>query len=539
MLVHTFLEQSASRLPDKTALVCSDQRWTYRQLNEHSDRLASSLTRMGVKRQDRVVVYLENSAEAVISIFGILKAGAAFVLLNTGMKANKLNFIIKDSGARAIIAHRAKAEVIDDAISDATELEHVIWCHGSSEPQIVLDSIRHGHTLSYSWSAVTEPVDNILEYKRVRSIDLDLATIIYTSGSTGEPKGVVSAHYNVVAAATSITTYLQNREDDIILSTLPLSFDYGLYQVLMAFLFGGTVILEKSFGFPYKVIERLVQERVTAFPIVPTMVAILLQMEDLSRFDFSALRYITNTAAALPVSYIEKLQALFPHVTIFSMYGLTECKRVAYLPPEELSRRPSSVGIPIPNEETFILNADGKEVGPGEIGELVVRGLNVMQGYWNRPEETAKTFRPGRYRGEALLYTGDLFKKDEDGFLYFVARKDDMIKTRGERVSPKEVENALCAMDGVVEAAVIGVPDDILGQAIKSFVVRERQSEITQDEVMKYCMKSLEPFMVPKYVEFHDSLPKSPSGKIDKKSLAAAVQLNLQEPTQLVFAVAG
>jgi acyl-CoA synthetase (AMP-forming)/AMP-acid ligase II len=352
-----------------------------------------------------------------------------------------------------------------------------------------------------------------------RCIDLDLATIIYTSGSTGEPKGVMSAHYNVVAAATSIATYLENVEDDIILSALPLSFDYGLYQILMGFRFGGTVVLEKSFVYPYKVLEQLIQEKATGFPIVPTMLALLLQMEDVGKFDFSSLRYISNTAAALPVAHIKKLRALFPHVDIYSMYGLTECKRVSYLPPKDIDRRPGSVGIPMPNEEVFIVDKNGEELGPGEIGELVVRGSNVMQGYWNAPAETARRFRPGKYRGEAMLYTGDLFKKDEDGFLYFVARKDDMIKTKGERVSPKEIENTLCELEGVAEAAVIGVPDDIFGQAVKAFIVTKNNIEITEKTVMNHCLKNLEPFMVPKYLEFWDSLPKSPSGKIDKKQL--------------------
>jgi len=263
----------------------------------------------------------------------------------------------------------------------------------------------------------------------------------------------------------------------------------------------------------------LIQERVTGFPIVPTMVAILLQMENLAKFELSSLRYITNTAAALPVAYIRKLQGLFPHVNLYSMYGLTECKRVSYMPPDTLNDKPDSVGIAMPNEEVFVVNSEGREVGPEEVGELVVRGSNVMQGYWNDPEETARTFSPGRYRGEALLYTGDLFRKDEEGFLYFVSRKDDMIKTKGERVSPKEIENTLCEIDGVVESTVIGVPDEIFGQAIKVFIVPKTENNLTEDQVIKYCMKNLEPFMVPKYVEFRDSLPKSPAGKIDKKKL--------------------
>ena len=508
-------------MPDKIALIGDDQRLTYSQLNTRAEQLATALIALGIDRRDRVVILLENSVESVISLYGVLKAGAAFVMLNPGMKSGKLNFILKDSGARALITHTGKATLVSEAATDTPELKHVLWCNTCQQDELPLGgNARAGLTTSVSWDTALNAVSSEQAGRR-RVIDVDLATIIYTSGSTGEPKGVVSAHYNIVAAARSITTYLKNTEDDIILNTLPLSFDYGLYQSFMAPLFGGTLVLERSFTFPYRILERLVQENVTGFPIVPTMAALLLQMEDLGKFDFGSLRYITNTAAALPVSYILRLQSLFPSVTIFSMYGLTECKRVAYLPPEELTRRPASVGIAIPNEEVFIVDNQGKEVGPGTVGELVVRGANVMQGYWNRPEETARTFRPGLYRGDAILYTGDLFKKDDEGFLYFVARKDDLIKTKGERVSPKEIENALCAMPGVVEAAIIGVPDEILGQAIKAYVVPAVNATLTAEQVMKFCAQNLEAFMVPKYVDFRDLLPKSASGKIDKKTLKA------------------
>ena len=284
------------------------------------------------------------------------------------------------------------------------------------------------------------------------------------------------------------------------------------------FEFGNVSLI--TFVYPYKIMERLVQENVTGFPIVPTMATILFQMEDLSKFDFSSLRYISNTAAALPVTHIRKLQKIFPHTKIYSMYGLTECKRVSYLPPKDIKSKPESVGIPIPNEEVFIVDKDGREIGPGVVGELVVRGLNVMQGYWNDSDETSRVFRPGRYRGETLLYTGDLFKKDEEGYLYFVSRKDDLIKTKGERVSPKEIENVLCEIDGVIEAAVIGVPDDIFGQAIKAFLVVKKNFKLNEKQVMQYCMKNLEPFMLPKYIEFRKSFPKTTSGKIDKKELS-------------------
>ena len=512
MLVNHFLENSAARLPDKMALVCGNQRLTYREIDYSANQLASALVDMGIRRQDRVVIFLDNSVESVISLFGILKTGAIFIILNPTMKSKKLNYILNDSGAQVLITHISKLCIINEAVIDAPDLKHIICCQSKGP---------HSNLKRFvTWSSIFEQTEQIQANNKVSLIDVDLATIIYTSGSTGEPKGVMSAHYNVVAAAQSIIQYLENVEQDIILNVLPLSFGYGLYQVLMAFLFGGTVVLEKSFAYPHEIIEHLAQERVTGFPIVPTMAAILLQMKDLSRFDFSSLRYITNAGDALPVAYIRKLQAFFPHVRIYSMYGLTECKRVSYLPPDQLDLMPNSVGMPMPNVEVVIVDKQGQEVAAGDVGELVVRGSNVMQGYWNKPEETSQTFRPGRYRGEALLFSGDLFQRDEEGFLYFVARKNDLIKVKGERVSPKEIENVLCDMDGIFESAVIGVPDEIFGHAIKAFIVKNKKSELTEKEVMKYCVKNLEPFMLPKYIEFRDSLPRSANGKIDKKKLS-------------------
>jgi acyl-CoA synthetase (AMP-forming)/AMP-acid ligase II len=323
----------------------------------------------------------------------------------------------------------------------------------------------------------------------------------------------------MVSAARSIIQYLENRSDDITLTVLPLSFDYGLYQVIMAFMFGGTVVLERSFLYPVKFLECIQREKVTGLPLVPTIAAMLLKMQSIDRYDLSSLRYVTNTAAALPVDHIRRLRALLPHARLYSMYGLTECKRVSYLPPEELDRRPSSVGKAMPNTEVLIVNEAGEEVLPGVVGELVIRGAHVMRGYWNAPELTAATFRPGRFPGEIHLHSGDLFRKDEEGFLYFVGRKDDMIKCKGERVSPREVENILCQLDGVAEAAVIGIPDEIFGHVIKAFVVRRKVSSLSERDVLRHCAANLEALMVPKRIEFLDDLPKTPNGKVDRKML--------------------
>jgi len=520
MLVQHFLERSAERLPEKVALVCGEDRLTYAQLNRRADRFASALIGLGIRRHDRVVVFLENTVESVISLFGILKAGAIFIMLNPGMKSRKLHYILNDSGARMLIADTCKGDVMSEAITGTQDLSHVIWCQGVQTPENIVCEMPGGEfKQSATWSSIMEEGDPRAG-SHVPSIDVDLATIIYTSGSTGMPKGVMEAHSNVISAAQSITRYLENVEDDVILNILPLSFDYGLYQIFMSCLFGGTLVLERYFVYPFQIIKRIQQERATGFPLVPTIAAILLQMKDLDKFDLSSLRYISNTGAALPVANIRKLREIFPRVKIFSMYGLTECKRVSYLPPKELDRIPDSVGIPMPNVEVFVVDDGGQEAGPGETGELVVRGPNVMQGYWNAPEETALTFRQDGFRKETVLYTGDLFRRDAEGYLYFVARKDDLIKTKGERVSPKEVEEMLCYMDDVAEAVVTGVPDDIFGQAIKAFIVPRKGHSLTEEDIVSHCQKNLEPFLVPRYVEFRDHLPKTASGKIDKKQLA-------------------
>ncbi len=520
-LVQDYLTLAAKQQPQKVALICGTERWTYSAIDQTSDQLSIELINLGVKRQDRVVVFLDSSAESVISLYGILKANGVFVIVNGDLKARKLAYVLKDSGAKILVTHINKARVVEDAFHDLDSKPHIIWKGNRGS---IPKSLTH---VSESWETIFQPrsVSEQPSFNQTitsQCIDLDLAGLIYTSGSTGEPKGVMSTHRNMLSAARSIIQYLENTENDIILNVLPLSFDYGLYQVLMSVIFGGTVVLEKSFLYIHSILAKIVQENITGFPIVPTILAMILKLQDLTKYNFDSLRYISNTGAALPVEHIRKLRALFPSVQIFSMFGLTECKRVCYLPPKALDKHPDSVGIPMPNCEVFVVDDSGQEVKPGEVGELVIRGSNVMQGYWNAPELTAKFFRPGNNNGETLLYSGDYFKRDQEGYLYFLGRKDDMIKCKGERISAKEVENLICEIEGVIEVAVVGIPDDILGQAIKAFIVKEHDS-VTEKEVLKFCTENLEPFAVPKYIDFVDSLPKTPHGKIDKKLLKSEV----------------
>lgn len=516
MLLQNFLEESARKYPGKTALVFGSERLSYEAINGDANRLARLIRGCGVLRGDRVAVFLDNSVETVVSIFGILKADAVFVVLSPTLKSGKLSYILKNCGARLLVTDRNRIKSLSDILDKIPSLRFTIAVDGAG-PYEKEDA---GPGLNIiDWKRIHSAPPQWAEQPESRNIDMDLASIIYTSGSTGDPKGVTMTHLNMVSAATSITTYLQSAPDDIVINVLPLSFDYGLYQVLMTFRMGATLVLEKSFSFPYEIVKRIAAERVTGFPGVPTIFALLFQMKNLGKFDFSSLRYITNTAAALPVTHIRLLRETFPHVRVYSMYGLTECKRVSYLPPEDLDRKPDSVGRGMPNEEVWVIDEKGEIAPPNTVGELVVRGSNVMKGYWADPAATDKVLRPGILPGEKVLFTGDLFRMDEEGYLYFVSRKDDLIKTRGERVSPREVENVLYEMEGVAEAAVIPVKDDLLGDAIKAFIVLRNGRQITPKDLLYHCRKSLEEFAVPKYFEIRKSLPRNASGKIDKLTL--------------------
>ena len=504
MQIEEFLENSADAYPEKPALICGQQRLTYAQVESLANRLAHDFRAAGIRRGDRVAVFAENSAEMVISIFAILKAGGVFLVINPTTKPDKLAYVLRNCAARGIVCDSARYATFQNCRSALCDL--VVWVGG---PAGVGDR-----------SLDTVLADGNNDSRPARQcIDIDLAALIYTSGSTGQPKGVTLTHLNIVSAATSITTYLENKADDIIINVLPLAFDYGLYQVLMSFKIGGTIVLERSFTYSHAVLETIVREKVTGFPIVPTICAILLQM-DLSKYDLSCLRYITNTAAALPTAHIRELRRVLPHVTIYSMYGLTECKRVSYLPPDQIDIRPGSVGRGMPNEEVYIVDDDGNRVAPDVVGELIVRGSNVMKGYWNDPVTTNQRLKPGPFPWEKVLYTGDLFRADEEGFLYFVGRKDDIIKSRGEKVSPREIEEALYKLHDVAEAVVVGVPDSVLGSAVKALVSLRPGSALTPQDVQRHCARNLEDFMVPKYVEFMSSLPKSSNGKFQRKDLA-------------------
>ncbi|MDH5538047.1 MAG: acyl--CoA ligase [Rhizobacter sp.] len=512
MLLHQLFEASVRRSPDKEALVFDGARFSYADIERRANQLAAALQQRGVQRGDRVATFLDNSVEAVVGIYAALKCGAVFMPINPLTKRDKLAYLLNDSRASVLIAHAALKAEFESALGHNHSV-HSCLVVGCREDAVLVDK----RCLPYPQPAAAHAAHLVA---LPATIDQDLAGIIYTSGSTGDAKGVMLTHLNMVSAARSISTYLELQEDDRIVCVLPLAFDYGLYQVLMAFLVGATVVLERSFSFPVKVLETMARERITVFPGVPTVFSLLMNLKTLRDHPLLHLRKITNTAAALSEEHIRQLRGLFPQAQLYSMYGLTECKRVTYLPPDQLDIRPTSVGRGMPNEEVWLVDEAGRRLPNGSTGELVIRGSNVMRGYWDKPEQTAERLKPGPIAGEMVLHSGDIFRTDAEGWLYFVARKDDIIKSRGEKISPREVENVLYGMPGVLEAAVVGVPDAVLGEAVKAFVTLKDGVELSEREVIKYCLSRLENFMAPKFVSFVDELPKTDTGKIKKTGLA-------------------
>lgn len=502
---------SSGRYPSKTAIIIKSREYTYSSLKEHALRFASHLAGSGIKKGDRVALYMNNSWECIVAIYGITLSGAAFLAINPQTKADKLQYILNDSGAKTLISESTLANELLHALPGTETLNEVIIAgstdkiKGSSGIRVtVFEDIISGNS---TLNALPKIIPN------------DLAALIYTSGSTGFPKGVMMTHQSMVFASWSLIEYLRLSEDDRIILLLPLAFDYGLYQLLMSVTVGGSLIVEQSFTFQASVYKQMELFRPTVFPGVPTIYAMMIAANKKTGISFDFIKKITNTAAALPSEFIPDLKKIFPGALIFKMYGLTECKRVCYLEPELIDIKTGSVGKAIPGTEVFLLSPDGNPVPAGEKGILHIRGPHVMLGYWKKDELSREMLRQGSLPGERILCSNDWFRTDEEGFLYFLGRNDDIIKTRGEKVSPVEVENALYKLEGIKEAAVIGIPDEIMGEAIVAFVTTYDHSKRDEKEILKECMTRLELFMVPQRVVFIDEMPKSSNSKIDKKIL--------------------
>lgn len=508
-LVHESLMASARRSPDKEVLADANERLTYSELQAASLRFATLLQQGGLRRGDRVVLYLDNSATCVRTIFGVLMAGGVISVVNSQTKVDKLAFILNNCEASALVTDARVADVAAAAIARSPSVEQAYSAGDSQEVPSVLTSL--GEAIASTTPGLPDP----------GTIPSDLAALVYTSGTTGQPKGVMMTHGSLVFSVGSIAEYLRLEPDDRILSVLPLAFTYGLSQLLLTARLGATLLLERSFAFPSRTLARIRAEEATVFPAVPTVFATITGMAHEN--DFPSVRCLTNAAAGLPPTVHEPLRRVFPNARLYRMYGQTECIRVCYLEPDLIDEKPTSVGKAIPGTEAFVLDEESNPVGPGEVGVLHVRGPHVMAGYWRAPELTAQVLREGPIPGERMHCTRDYFTVDQEGHLYFVDRSDDIIKTRGEKVSSVEVENAIYTIPGVRLAAVIGVPDDMLGQAVRAYVVLEDDTKLSTDAIRRACRAKLENFMVPRDVILVEALPHTDSGKVRKKSLAEAV----------------
>ncbi|MGH9348219.1 MAG: class I adenylate-forming enzyme family protein [Vicinamibacterales bacterium] len=507
MLVHRFLEQSARRAPGDIALVEPQRSIAYGDLDRLANRFANVFAGAGVRRGDRVVIALDNCVELVGAYMGALKAGAAAVPLPAGPRNDRL--------ATALVDCRPTACVVDAAAAaEATDGHPLAGVHH-------LFVLRGRHTAGAPLSVPATAVEDALavasdQAPNVRAIDLDLAAIIYTSGSTGSPRGVMLTHRNIVSNTRSIVAYLRLTARDRVMCVLPFYYVYGLSLLHTHLAAGGSVVIDNRFAFPNVVLSAMREHRVTGFAGVPSTFALLLHRSNLDGMALPDLRYVTQAGGGMPTGRVREWLARGPRAAFYVMYGATEASaRLTYLDPAELPRKLGSIGRPIPNVEILVVKDNGGIAGPGEVGELVARGSNIACGYWNNPEETREKFGPLGYR------TGDLGSVDEEGFLFLVGRRHDMIKVGAHRVGAKEIEDVLQEHPAVHEAAVIGTPHDILGEVPIAFVALRQPLDQTATEVLRaFCARRLPPHKVPARFVFAGELPKIPGiGKIDKRAL--------------------
>lgn len=512
-LVHHLVSTGASAHPDRPALAMKGERMTYAALEAHVAACASGLAGLGLGRGERVGIYLEKRIEAVVGLFGAARAGGAFVPINPLLRSRQVGYILRDCAVRILVTSAQRMRDLGEELSACPDLRFVIVV-GPAPEEVPAMGPR-----CITWDEVSaKPA-----HEPHRVIDLDMAAIMYTSGSTGSPKGVILSHRNLVAGAKSVAQYLENAKEDRILSVLPLSFDAGLSQLTTGFSVGAEVVLI-NYLLPKDVVRACAEEKITGLTCVPPLWIQLAEQtwpEDAARH----MRYFANTGGHMPKSLLDRLRRIFPQAKPFLMYGLTEAFRSTYLDPSEVDRRPNSIGKSIPNAQIVVVREDGSACAPGEHGELVHRGALVAMGYWNDPERTAERFRPapGREAGipvpELAVWSGDVVYADEEGFLFFVGRRDEMIKSSGYRISPTEVEDVFYLSGLVKEASALGLPHPKLGQGIVVVATPLDGQALDSDALMDICRRQLPRFMVPELILVRDDLPRGPNGKIDRNLL--------------------
>ncbi|MDX9838298.1 MAG: acyl-CoA ligase (AMP-forming), exosortase A system-associated [Azoarcus sp.] len=521
-LLHQLISASAQRSPDSAALTYGADTISYHELKERVTSFANGLIATGLSRSERVGLYLDKRIETVVATFGTSAAGGVFVPVNPILKAEQVGYILQDCNVRVLVTSPERLTALKSTLESCHDLRHIILTSTPAErPNLEGASV-------HVWSELMAAPSSMAH----RIIDTDMAAILYTSGSTGRPKGVVLSHRNMVVGAKSVAQYLENRPGDTLLAALPLSFDAGFSQLTTAFHAGARAVL-LNYLMPRDVLKAMEKEKVTGLTAVPPLWIQLAQLQWPETIT-EHLRYIANTGGRMPLDTLNKLRSALPKTRPYLMYGLTEAFRATYLPPDEVDRRPDSIGKAIPNAEVLVLRDDGTECAAHEPGELVQRGALVGMGYWNDPEKTAERYKPlpsgagGRETGivipELAVFSGDNVRRDEEGFLYFIGRRDEMMKTSGYRVSPTEVEEILYATQMVGECAAFGVPHETLGQAIVAIVTPPTTGAIDLAALQAECRARMPAYMVPSRIEMREGpLPRNPNGKIDRKTLASEV----------------
>jgi acyl-CoA ligase (AMP-forming) (exosortase A-associated) len=520
-LLPELIARAAERAPTSPALTYGKATLSYGELQDSVSRFASGLIGLGLARGERVAIYLEKRFETVIASFGAPAAGGVFVPLNPLLKADQVGYIMRDCNVRVLVTSPERLALLQETLPACHDLRHVVVLD-AADPLPALGALN-----VLRWSTLLDAP----QAAGHRVIDTDVVGILYTSGSTGKPKGVVLSHRNMVAGAKSVASYLENHAGDTLLAALPLSFDAGFSQLTTAFHVGARVVL-LNYLLPRDVIKAIEREKVTGLTAVPPLYIQLTQLawpESIT----SHLRYFANTGGRMPRETLDALRRHLPQSRPFLMYGLTEAFRSTYLPPAEVDKRPDSIGKAIPNAEILVLREDGSPCAPNEPGELVHRGALVGMGYWNDPEKTAERYKPlpvhapGREAGlvlpEIAVFSGDTVRMDEEGFIYFIGRRDEMMKTSGYRVSPTEVEEILYATKMVGECVAFGVDDDRLGQAIQVIATPPVSGQLDVAALLAECRSRMPAYMVPAGIDVREGpLPRNPNGKIDRKTLSTA-----------------
>jgi len=504
MLIDRLLEASSERHPDKTLLTHKGKRTGYGEILKRSAALASALQGFGLRKGDRVVIALENGAEYIYAYFGVLLAGCVTVPISPATTAPGYFKIISGCSPKAVIAGPALLRNIEKQKNPHQFL--FILVNGNIET-----AWPAGALLTSFEECCSQGPGRLRLPDRSQE---DLASIIYTSGTTGEPKGVMLSHRNLSANTASIVNYLGLTGSDSVMVVLPFHYSYGNSLLLTHIACGGTLVVENSFVYPNVALDMMNREQVTGFAGVPSTFAILYHRSNFRNTEFPHLRYITQAGGPMAHSMAYEILNTVPHSKIYIMYGQTEAAaRLSYLPPEDLHRKHGSIGKAIPGVSIEVLDAKGEPVKPGETGEIAASGENIMMGYWNDPDETAKTIRGGK------LFTGDMATVDEEGYIYIVSRKSELIKSGAHRIAPREVEEAILEHPSVFEAAVVGKPDELLGESIWAFVVLKDGHECGASELLRLCSSSLPPFKLPKKFCFVPGLPRTESGKIKREEL--------------------